>query len=713
MEPRSGRCAGRRPARCVVPLAAVAILVPGALPAQGALDPDTVRAGRFDNGKMWTFEYAPSAYFTETYGFEANDAWFERARMAALRIPGCSASFVSPQGLLATNHHCVRGAVSRVSGPGESLLDDGFYARTLEEERRIPDYYADQLIAARDVSDEVFAAESAAGPAGDREAARRGALATIEQRLLAEHAGRGDSLWVQTVPLYNGGRYSAYVFRRHTDVRLVQAVELQTGFFGGDPDNFTYPRYALDFAFLRVYAPDGTPYRSEHYFGWGAEGVEAGDVVFVIGNPGQTNRLKTLAQLEFQRDVQVPALLRFLSTRLEALRGFQERHPAEGEAIGIRNRAFGLSNSLKASAGRLEALGDPLIMARRGAAERDLRGAIAANAELRERHGMLFDRLATIQQEKRRFRTAYAAFASLGNPTFGSRLIVRALAGKRYLDAPRDSAAALKSELLRIGDHPAELERSLLVARLADLADAFGPGHAVTRAALPDATPEASAASFLAHSVLADSARTAAALEQGALETRDPALRLVTSLLPAFDEFRAAVREIEREEADLESALGRARFAVYGRNVPPDGSFSPRITDGVVRGYEYNGTLAPPYTTFYGVYDRAVSQDLPDWDLARRWETPPPGLDLATPLNFVSTADTYGGNSGSPAVTPALELVGLNFDRNIEGLSRDFIYLPDRGRNIMVDARAILAALDTVYDADRILEEIAAARHRP
>jgi hypothetical protein len=710
MEPRSGWRAPRRAARYIILSAAVAGLVPGVAHAQGPLDPDTVEAGRFDNGKMWTFEYPPAEYFTETYGFEANDAWFERARMAALRIPGCSASFVSPNGLLATNHHCVRGVVSRVSGSGENLLDDGFYARTLEDERRIADYYADQLIAVRDVSDEVFAAESAAGPAGNRAAARQGALATIEQRLLAEHAGRGDSLWVQIVPLYNGGRYSAYVFRRYTDVRLVQAVELQTGFFGGDPDNFTYPRYALDFAFLRVYDANGAPYRTEHYFGWGTEGVESGDVVFVIGNPGQTNRLKTVAQLEFQRDVQVPALVRFLSTRLDALRAFQARHPAEGEALGIRNRAFGLSNSLKASTGRLEALNDPLIMARRGAAERDLRGAIQANAELREQHGALFDRLAAIQQEKRKLRTAFAAFAALGNATYGSRLVVRAMVARRLLDAPPDSAAAMREELLRIGDHPADMERSFLVARLSDLADAFGPDHAVTRAALPDGTPEASAASFLSHSALADSARTAAALERGMLTTSDPALRLVTAFLPAYDEYRAAVREIEREEADLESALGRARFAVYGRNVPPDGTFSPRITDGVVRGYEYNGTLAPPYTTFYGVYDRAYSQDLPDWDLSPRWATPPAELDLSTPLNFVSTADTYGGNSGSPAVTPALELVGLNFDRNIEGLSRDFVYLPDRGRNIMVDARAILAALEAVYEADRILEEIGAAR---
>ncbi len=238
----------------------------GPASAQPGANADTIRAGRFDGGKMWTFEYAPGAYFSETYGFDANAAWFERARMAAVRIPGCSASFVSPNGLLATNHHCVRSRVSEVSREGEGLLDNGFYAASLNEERPIPGYYVDQLIAIEDVTDEVYASLDAVEAATDRDRVRNEAFERISARLGERHASDGDSIWVQMIALYNGGRYSAYVFRRFTDVRLVMAVELEAGFFGGDPDNFTYPRYALDFAFLRVYQ-DGEPYQTDHYSG--------------------------------------------------------------------------------------------------------------------------------------------------------------------------------------------------------------------------------------------------------------------------------------------------------------------------------------------------------------------------------------------------------------------------------------------------------------
>ncbi|HEX6558003.1 MAG TPA: S46 family peptidase, partial [Longimicrobiales bacterium] len=267
-------------------LAALLLLIMApALRAQNAdVSPDTVRAGRFDSGKMWTFEYAPSRYFTETYGFNADDQWFERARMAALRIPGCSASFVSANGLIVTNHHCARGSVVQVSKPGENLLEDGFFAGSAAQERRIRGYYADQLIAIHDVSAEVFAASDRASDA-DRQQARAAVFQQIQQRLKQQHGSATDSIVVQVVPLYAGGRYSAYVFRRFTDIRLVAAAELQLGFFGGDSDNFTYPRYDLDFSFLRAYDKTGQPLSTPSYYTWSKQGVSENDVVFVIGNP--------------------------------------------------------------------------------------------------------------------------------------------------------------------------------------------------------------------------------------------------------------------------------------------------------------------------------------------------------------------------------------------------------------------------------------------
>jgi hypothetical protein len=710
------------PMRRALRLTALSLLLglgaPAAVLGQiGGVDLDTVRAGAFDYGKMWTFEYPPAEYFSATYGFDADADWFERARLSVLRIPGCSASFVSPEGLVATNHHCVRGVVSRVSQDGESLLDSGFVAYARSDERPIPGYYADQLLAVEDVSDRVFAATDAAADETERERLLGEELGRIEGDMRETYApaAQGDSVWVQMIPLYNGGRYSAYVFRRFTDIRLVVAAELQMGFFGGDPDNFTYPRYALDFAFLRVYGRDGEPYRPTHWFGWSLDGVEEGDVVFVIGNPGSTNRLKSMAQLAYQRDVAVPGLVSWLETRHAILGELRASAPPQ-ESANLRNAMFGLSNSLKASSGRLAALNDPVIMARKADAEGRLRAAIAADPQLAARYGDVFDRLEQIQEERRTVGREQAAFLQMDNRGFSSALQRRARLALAWLEGgaeglPQDSLDLMLEEMRRIGDQSPALEQMLLAARLEDFRRFFGPDHEIVRTVLANRPADQAAGDLLASSSLATSEKAIAALETGTLDPADPALELARAIRPSYRAYLEVVNRLGPEEARLESDLGRARFAVYGRDVPPDGTFSPRITDGVVRSYEYNGTIAPPYTTFYGLYDRYVAHGKGEglgmeWELPLRWQTPPAGLGLATPLNFVSTADTYGGNSGSPAVTPDLELVGLNFDRNIDGLSRDFIYLPARGRNVMVDVRAIREALEKVYGADRVLAEL-------
>ncbi len=689
---------------CAVWVGVCLAVTPAAAQGTGG---DTIRAGRFDAGKMWAFEYAPTTYFTETYGFAADSAWFARARLAALRIPGCSAAFVSPHGLVATNHHCVRSRLTRVQRAGERLLDDGFRATTLAAERRIPDYYADQLIAARDVSDRIFAAVDRESSDSARDRARRAATGAIEQQLRAEYGTAGDSVVVTVVPLYHGGRYSAYVFRRFTDVRLVAAAELQMGFFGGDEDNYTYPRYDLDFAFLRVYAEDGTPYRTPDSFRWSTEGVEQGDAVFVIGNPGPTSRLLTVAQLEFQRDVELPGYVAYLTATLAAMDAYRQADPGAAEAFDIRNRMFSLSNRLKRTQGQLAALSDEAIFGRKRDAERQLRAAIGQRAALQAQYGDVLDRIAALQREKAGHAGAWQAFTQLTHSSQPSGLLRRLLAAHAYATAPRDSVDARRARLLAIATVPAALEQGVVAARFELLASALGADDPVTQAALGGRTPREAAAALVAASDLSDSARTAAALAHGGLRADDRGMQLAAVLAPRYAAWVEVTDRIELQERELASHLGRARFAVYGESIPPDATSSPRVTDGVVRPYAYNGTLAPWHTTFYGLYDRFASHGPgTSWDLPERWRTPPAGLDLATPLNFVSTADTYGGNSGSPAVTTRLALVGLNFDRNIEGLSRDFIYLPERGRNVMVDVRAILAALDHAYDLDRIAREL-------
>ena len=685
------------------------LLLLAAAAAAQTVNPDTVRAGVFDMGKMWTFEYAPMQYFSQTYGFTADSAWFARARLPALDIGGCSAGFVSPNGLIVTNHHCVRGDVNRLSRPGETLLDSGFVARTLEEERRIPGFTADQLLAAVDVTAEVDAAAAQAGDDAGRTQARRDAGAAAAARLRQQYAQPGDSIRVRIVPLYNGARTSAYVFRRFTDVRLVVAVELGVANFGGDWDNFTYPRYDLDFVVLRAYGADGQPVRSPDYYRWNTEGIRTGDVVFVIGNPGATRRLTTITQLEYQRDVTLPIRGRFLASRIAAFRAFRDESRDEGLRSALLVQILGLSNNWKPIGGRLEGLNDPVIMARRRDIERTIRDSIRARADLRPRYGQLFDRMASLQRERRRFNTAATAFSQLMDMSAGSATLQRAYWAYRVQNGPADSVAAFRLRLARVPRLAPALETRFLALALEDVARAYGPNHAFTRSALGGRAPAEAAEALLAATALTDTAgvRRAAAGEL----PNDPALALVAGWMPTILELERESARIGAAESELAADLGRARFAVFGSTVPPDGSGSPRIADGVVQGYEYNGTLAPPYTTFYGMLDRFRSHGVgTEWELPYRWRTPPAGLDLGTPLNFVSTADSYGGNSGSPAVTKDLRIVGLNFDRNINGLVRDYIYLPERGRNVMVDTRAIQAALDVVYRADRIVQELLTGR---
>ncbi|MGK7311734.1 MAG: S46 family peptidase [Candidatus Longimicrobiales bacterium M2_2A_002] len=675
-----------------------------------AVEVDTIPE-RFDFGKMWTYEYPPMEYFTETYGFDADQAWFDRVRMSVLRVPGCSASFVSPNGLVATNHHCVRGRIPTVAREGESLLDNGFYATTLDEERRIPGYYADRLIAARDVSAEVLDAMDAAATPEERRRARSAAIGAVQDRLRAEF---GDAVHVEVRALYHGGRYSAYVFRRFDDVRLVAAVELQAGFFGGDPDNFTYPRYALDFAFLRVYDDDGEPFESAQHLGWSLEGVDEGSTVFVVGNPGSTNRLLTMAQLELLRDVITPVTVRALGDRLDAMRAFYAENPEVGEAMDLRNTMFSYSNSLKAYSGRLDALRTPSIMTRKRIAQERFVDSIQADPELRAEFGSVIDSIAAIQTGKRELADRYGAFRLITSSVSSPAVLRRGVIAARMLEARQagDEARAdtLARQLTAIRDLPASLEHAMLTIQLADFLRYLGPESGIAAVGLREMTPQEAATSLLEASTLATRVATEKSVESALLE-QDIAVRLAQEVLPQYQEFATEWNRLSRREDDLAGELGRARFEVYGTRVPPDGTSSPRITDGVVRPYDYNGTRAPVYTTFYGMYDHYYSYgDGTDWELPRRWLPAPAGLDLETPLNFISTADTYGGNSGSPAVTPDVRMVGLNFDRNIEGLSRDFIYLPEQGRNIMVDVRAITEALDDVYDADRIVEELVTGR---
>lgn len=672
---------------------------------------DTVQAGAFDNGKMWTFEYPPLDYLRETYGFSVDASWFEKARLGALRIPGCTASFVSPNGLVMTNHHCARGSIEQVSRDDEDLVADGFYATTIEDERPIEDYWADQLIEIRDVTDQVYAVLE--GVVGTEERAQR--REEIQEEIVAgiteEFGGEDAGYNIEMVELYAGGRYSVYVFRRYTDIRLVMSPEVQMAYFGGDWDNFTYPRYDLDMSFYRIYDENGDPFQTENFFLFNEEGVSEGDLVFVIGNPGTTTRLHTVAQLEYRRDVENQALVDLLRTRSPVLEEYAAGHPEEAKEMDLRNTIFGFLNFLKSQTGVVKGLHDPVILAKRRDHERKFQAAIEADPELRSQYGDLIERMAGLQAQKREVAPQLASFLALGHATLGSVTLGRGLAAFQYLSAQAQGAPADALEQMRAGilaaDQPRELNEAQMANRFRDFRRNFGVDHPFFQEITEGRSCDGLAAVIMEQSVLADSASAADALENGTLTMEDPAVRVAQAIIQQMALAQQVQMVTTPEEAEIASALGRANFALYGTDVPPDATFSLRIADGLVSDYEYNGTVAPVYTTFYGMYDHYYSYGAgSDWDLPERWVNPPAELDLSTPLNFISTADIIGGNSGSPVIDQNLRVVGLVFDGNIESLPGDYIYLPEVNRCVAVDVRGILEALDVIYDADRLVLEM-------
>ncbi|MFW5972647.1 MAG: S46 family peptidase, partial [Bacteroidota bacterium] len=533
------------------------------------------------------------------------------------------------------------------------------------------------------------------------------AIEQARQRVLAGAGGRESEHIVQVISLYNGARYSAYTFRRYDDVRLVMAPELQLGYFGGDADNFTYPRYSLDMSFLRVYEND-QPFQTEHFFPWSTGGAAEGETVFVVGNPGSTNRLETVAQLEYRRDISERYLFDWLNSRVEALEQYVEEDPSDA----VRNQLFSLLNAQKLYRGRLRGLEDPVLMARRRDTEAQFRAAIEASPELREEYGSLIDEMAELQQERRLLEDEFAAFfgltptSSLGSTVMRRAMLAARLVNLREAGAPEEQQAALVGQILSIGDQPEMLQEMYLVDRLEALEEHIADQSAALANLLAADDTESLAADIVQSSALTDSAETARAIDEGELE-EDAAVQLALTFSDIFADYTSASAGIAAQEQELAARLGRARFEVYGTSIPPDATFSLRIADGVVSGYPYNGTIAPSHTTYYGMYDRFFAFGPgTEWDLPPVWAQVPESLELSTPLNLVSTNDIIGGNSGSPLLNEDLELVGLVFDGNIESLPSSFIYVTERARAVSVDSRGMLEALRAVYRADRIADEL-------
>ena len=680
-------------------------------------DYDGVEAGRFDFGRMFTLDDPPTDYFRSEYGIDADQAWFDKARLGALRFATyCSASFISPEGLIMTNHHCARQSITQVSGPGANYNADGFLAETLAEELPVEDLYVEQLIAIDDVSAEIDrAAETAGLDVSARSAAREEAAEAIEERMLAAAGGEDSGMRVQVISFYSGGLHKAYTFKRYDDVRLVWAPEDRLGKFGGDPDNFTFPRYSLDITFFRAYDADGTPVESPVYFAWG-DGAEEGDPVFVVGNPGSTTRLQTVSQLAYRRDNTEPAILNYLATREQVLARFLAENPNDPAVPELTDAYLSLANGRKAYTGRVGGLQNPENLARKLSAERQFVAAIEADPALQAEYGDVVEAITENRQRAVEVAPLFGSFLGMGGGN-GSAVLGRALyatfyAGQLAGGASEEDASGLRNAILEIDDQPAVLGEMLLAQRLRDIERYMGADDPLTRSVLSGMTPEARAAQVYAGTAFADSASTAQALGPDLLMSQDPAIQLAQAIAPAFGQMQQMQGAIGAELEELTSRLARARFAAFGQSVPPDATFSLRISDGVVQGYPYNGTDAPTHTTLFGLYDHYYSYcregmtEGCDWDLPQVYLDRMNALDLTAEMNFVSTNDIIGGNSGSPVLDRNLDVVGIAFDSNVEGLPGDYIFDDRLNRMVSVDIRAVREVLDEIYDADRLLEEL-------
>jgi hypothetical protein len=658
-------------------------------------------------GKMWTFDNPPLDYLQERYGFRPTQEWMDHLRLSALRSGGCSASFVSPDGLVMTNHHCSRGCIAAVSNDEHDYYEEGFYAATREEEPVCPGLALDQLIAIEDVTQRVDAAVPAS--VSDEEATRLKAEARAR---IQEECTRTSGYRCQLVSLYHGGIYSLYKYRRYNDVRLVFAPEGQTAFFGGDPDNFTFPRHDLDVTFWRIYE-NGEPYHPENYLEWSEAGAREGEMIFVTGNPGTTLRLLTVAQLEYLRDAGYTGRLENYEERLAIYRELAAQ--SDELARRYRNTIFGLENSVKQYVGYVEGLNDPQLMGSKRAWERSFRAAVAADPRLQAEYGSAWDEIARINRELTRLDpesryTSFANFRTLGL----ARDIVRYTAEMAKPAAERmseEDVASLERAIFSNRPVDQDYEERLLALRLEAARDALGAEDPWVRAALRGREVATAARVLIRESRLTDVAARRALVEGGvaAVEaSADPAIVLARAVAARARELEARLSELRAVEAVNEERVARALFQVYGTMLPPDATFTLRLQDGVVRRYPYNGTYAPYKTTFYGLYDRAASFDYEEpWQLAPRWIERKDALDLTTPLDFVSTADIIGGNSGSPVVNRNAEVVGLVFDGNIEFFPHRFLFREDdSGRTVAVHSMAIIEALRKVYDAGALADEI-------
>jgi hypothetical protein len=683
-------------------------------------------ASAFADEGMWLFNSPPLKQLKERYHFDPARLWLDRLQKASVRFnSGGSGSFVSATGLVITNHHIGADALQKFSDEQHNYLRDGFYARTRTEEKKCIDLELNVLMSIEDVTARVNGAVKSEMTSEQASDARKSVVAAIEKESKDKTGLRSD-----VVTLYQGGAYHLYRYKRYDDVRLVFAPEQQIAFYGGDPDNFEYPRFDLDICLFRVYE-NGQPAKIDNYLKFNPRGPADGELTFVSGHPGKTDRQLTVDELADMHDRELPRILTMFKRREVLLHSFGER-TFENERR-VRDDFFGVQNNRKRYDGYLAGLLDPQIWQSLQAREQKLRDAISRDPKLTSTISA-YDRVKNAQAEVAKNARVYNYF-EMERPRFGvyrqprafystlfkyARLLVRAADerakpnGERFEEFRDSARESLELELFSTEPVYDDVELLTLTDSFTDLASAFGANDPLVKMVLGDKSPVERASELIKGTQLKDVAfrKKLYAGGKAAIEAaHDPMIDIAIAIDSTGRQAKKVFATQEEIKQQAYAEIAKARFAAEGTNTYPDATFTLRLSYGRVRGYEENGKQIPAFTNFAGMYERAGEhENKPPFDLPPRWIDKKDKLALTTPFNFVSDADIIGGNSGSPVVNQAGEFVGIIFDGNIQSLVLDCIFTDKQARAVSVDSAAILEALRNVYDAQPLVDELSSAK---
>ena len=665
----------------------------------------TSNYAKADEG-MWLFNDLPTKLLKERYGFEPSKEWAEHLMKSCVRFNvGGSASFISSTGLVLTNHHVGSDTLYKLSTPERNIMDVGFLANSNDQELKAPDLELNQLVNIKDVTAEIKGSVTDEMTTAQAVAARRAIIAKMEKSALDE-----TGLKSTVTTLYGGGRYHMYQYKKYTDVRLVWAPETAIAFFGGDADNFEYPRYCLDACIFRVYEND-KPAKIEHFLKWSETGPKENDVVFVSGNPGRTSRIFTMDAIRFQRDLSLPYIMNSLRRQEILLQQYGLRGTEQTRRA--RDDMFGVQNSRKARLGMLAGLQDPQVLSDKAAAEKELLAAINADPKLQP----LASAWQTISETTAKRAELLGKGSAVNSQLFGIALELVQMAeedlkpsGERlpqFADAGRES---LLQQLYSEAPIYLDLDQVLLADSIAKTLEQRGFDDPLSQEILAGKGPADRAAELIGGTELL-SVETRKKIASGGIDAikncKDPMIQLAKIINPEVRRIRTITDQLDEQDKQAYAKIAEARFAVEGTSAYPDATFTLRLAFGPVKSYEQDGQQIPAWTNIGGAFEHEKKhQGQADYVLPASWKKVEASLTKATPFNFVSTADIIGGNSGSPVVNRAGELVGLIFDGNVQSLSGNYVYTDKQARSVSVHSSAIREALQTVYGADGIVREL-------